>query len=141
MKQIRPFHLAFPVVDLEKTRVFFQEVLGCKIGRTDERWIDFDFFGHQITAHLTPEKAGTVHHNPVDSKSVPIPHFGIILEWEQWHTLVERVQKHTVDFIIEPYIRFEGEPGEQATMFFIDPNGNALEFKSFKNDESIFATS
>ena len=107
MKQIRPFHLAFPVADLEKTHVFFKEVLGCKIGRTDERWIDF----------------------------------GVILEWNQWHELADRVKQHNIDFIIEPYIRFEGEPGEQATMFFTDPNGNALEFKAFKNDESIFATS
>lgn len=138
MTSIRPFHVAFPVNDLEATHTFFKEVLGCKIGRTSERWIDFDLYGHQITAHLTDQKIEEPPANPVDGKQVPIKHFGVILEWNQWHELAENLQKKAIDFVIEPYIRFKGERGEQATMFFLDPSGNALEFKSFKNDSAIF---
>ncbi len=138
MKTIRPFHVAFPVNDLPATRSFFEGVLGCKIGRTSEKWIDFDLYGHQITAHLTPEPIREPPVNEVDGKPVPIKHFGVILEWEQWHELVERLKAANTNFIIEPYIRFKGEPGEQATVFFLDPSGNALEFKAFKRDEAIF---
>lgn len=138
MKTIRPFHVAFPVTDLTTTRHFFESVLGCKIGRTSEKWIDFDLYGHQITAHHTEHPIQEPPANEVDGKSVPIKHFGVILEWEQWHELAERLKAAHTDFIIEPYTRFEGEPGEQATMFFLDPSGNALEFKSFKSDDAIF---
>ncbi|MCA1762721.1 MAG: VOC family protein [Flavobacteriales bacterium] len=138
MKTIRPFHVAFPVNDLPATRSFFEGVLGCKIGRTSEKWIDFDLYGHQITAHLTDQAIQEPPANEVDGKPVPIKHFGVILEWEQWHELVERLNAANTGFIIEPYIRFKGEPGEQATMFFLDPSGNALEFKAFKRDDAIF---
>jgi extradiol dioxygenase family protein len=132
-----PFHLAFPVDDLEAARVFYVETLGCKVGREDARWIDFDFFGHQITAHLAPGEGGGT--NPVDGKAVPVRHFGAILDWDDWHALAERLKAVGTAFVIEPYIRFTGEPGEQATMFLTDPAGNALEFKSFKDKSRIFA--
>ncbi len=135
-----PFHLAFPVYDLEKTRAFYEELLGCSVGRTSDRWIDFNFWGHQITAHLTDEKKEAVASNAVDSKAVPIRHFGAILEMNEWEALAEKLKKHGIDFVIEPYIRFKGEVGEQATMFFLDPNGNAVEFKAFKDQKMIFAT-
>ena len=135
-----PFHLAFPVSDLEATRAFYGEVLGCAIGRTSDHWIDFNFFGHQVTAHLKPEELGEVKANAVDGKSVPVRHFGAILEWDQWHGLADTMKGRNTDFIIEPHIRFEGEVGEQATMFFLDPSGNALEFKSFKDKAQIFAS-
>lgn len=134
------FHLAFEVTDLAKTLHFFVELLGCKVGRTDERWIDFDFFGHQVTAHLVaslPQEAI----NPVDGKKVPARHFGVILEWDDWHALADRLRAAEVEFLIEPYVRFEGQPGEQATLFLRDPSGNGLEFKSFRNPETVFATS
>lgn len=134
---LRPFHLAFPIKDIESTRSFYQEVLGCKIGRSAETWIDFDFFGHQLSAHVCESKGyhGT---NQVDGKDVPISHWGIVLAWDDWMELSERVKKHQVEFVIEPYIRFKGEPGEQATMFFLDPSGNPLEFKSFKDEAMLF---
>jgi len=134
------FHLAFPVADLDKTLTFYRDVLGCDTGRSSDHWIDFDFWGHQVVAHLSPEEAGKSSMNDVDGHAVPAKHFGLILEWEQWEDLAERLEKHDLEFIIEPYIRFEGEPGEQATMFFKDPSGNALEFKAFRNKEQIFAT-
>lgn len=140
MEAIRPFHVAFPVLDLKATRKFYEEVLGCKVGRSAERWIDFDLFNHQISGHLVNEKKGSTPTNHVDGKDVPVLHWGVILTMEQWDMLAERLKKHGVKFIIEPYIRFKGEVGEQATMFFLDPSGNALEFKAFKNDSSIFAT-
>lgn len=136
---IRPFHLAFPVTDLEKTRHFYETVLGCTVGRTSERWIDFNFFGHQITAHLAAPSLDPPT-NAVDGKAVPVQHWGIILEMGDWQTLAQRLQDVGIDFVIEPYIRFKGEIGEQATMFFLDPSGNALEFKAFAQDEAIFAT-
>ncbi|MEO1437225.1 MAG: VOC family protein [Bacteroidota bacterium] len=139
MGMIRPFHLAFPVNDMETTRSFYTEVLGCTIGRTAERWIDFNFFGHQLSAHLKPEETKQRKANEVDGKQVPVLHWGIILEWEDWHLLAERLKEKKIEFIIEPYI-FEGEVGEQATMFFMDPSNNALEFKSFKQDNQIFAS-
>ena len=133
-----PFHLAFPVTDLEATRSFFVDVLGCKTGREDTRWIDFDFFGHQVVAHLT-EEMPAVETNKVDGKDVPAYHFGAVLDWQEWEDLAERLKAANSRFIIEPYIRFEGQPGEQATLFVADPNGNGLEFKAFKNPEKLFA--
>jgi len=133
-----PFHLAFPVTDLDATRVFFTEILGCSLGRTAPRWIDINFFGHQITAHLVDE-IPEVATNPVDGNKVPARHFGAILDMASWKALSERLQAAGTDFLIEPHIRFEGEVGEQATMFFYDPSGNALEFKAFADREQIFA--
>ena len=133
------FHLAFPVADLEATRAFYTEVLGCSTGRSSEHWIDFNFFGHQVVAHLKPEEAGSAHTNEVDGDKVPVKHFGVILEWKAWHEFAERLKGHNIEFIIEPHIRFKGEVGEQATMFFLDPSGNALEFKSFKDPTQVFA--
>ncbi|MGK3990665.1 VOC family protein [Sorangium sp. So ce136] len=150
MTQAPPFHLAFPVSDLEATRRFYVDVLGCRVGREAARWIDFDFFGHQISAHLVDknrvdksrvDEAGAVlPTNPVDGKDVPVRHFGAILEWRSWHALVERLRELGVQFLIEPHIRFVGEPGEQATLFVVDPSGHALEFKSFRDTGQIFAT-
>ncbi len=134
------FHLAFPVNDLAQARQFYGELLGCGEGRSTEDWVDFDMWGHQVVAHLAPEELSEVQRNAVDGKSVPVRHFGIILEWDDWHRLAEKMRAAGTDFVIEPYIRFEGEPGEQATMFFLDPSGNALEFKSFKDDGQVFAT-
>lgn len=135
-----PFHLAFPVKDIESTRKFYVELLGCKTGREASRWIDFNFYGHQISAHVTPNGNDNVPTNLVDGKRVPVSHFGAILPWKDWHTLADKLKAEGIDFIIEPYIRFEGQPGEQATMFFLDPSGNALEFKSFRNKKQVFAT-
>jgi uncharacterized protein len=135
---IRPFHLAFPVKDLDATRKFYTEVLGCKVGRSAPSWIDFDFYGHQISAHLVPENIADRRSSPVDGKNVPVSHWGVILDWDTWHVLSERLTDLGIEFIIAPYLRFAGEPGEQATMFFQDPSGNCLEFKSFKDDANIF---
>ena len=135
-----PFHLAFPVSDLEATRDFFTDVLGCATGRSSDRWIDFDFFGHQVVAHLADAELNPAPTNPVDGKQVPASHFGVILDWNEWHTLADRLKAADVKFLIEPNIRFEGEAGEQATMFFTEPSGNALEFKSFRDMSQIFAT-
>lgn len=137
---IIPFHLAFPVSDLQATHDFYKNLLGCKIGRTSEKWIDFDFFGHQLSAHLKPEEVKAAAANQVDGKNVPVRHFGAILPWAEWHNLADKLKEADTKFVIEPYIRFEGQPGEQATMFFYDPSGNALEFKSFKDQSKIFAT-
>ncbi len=134
-----PFHLAFPVRDLEQTRAFYRDVIGCRIGRTADRWIDFDIFGHQVTAHLRPEDCRPAETNPVDGDPVPVRHFGAILDWESWHRMAERLRSAGQAFLIEPHIRFEGQVGEQATMFFLDPSGNALEFKSFKDPSQVFA--
>jgi extradiol dioxygenase family protein len=138
---LRPFHLAFPVDDLEKARAFYGAVLGCPEGRSSELWIDFDLFGHQIVAHLRPGAGGKTsdESNPVDGHEVPIPHFGVVLEQEQWKALAERVRAAGVQFVIEPYTRFEGQVGEQSTMFFLDPAGNALEFKAFADLGQMFA--
>jgi extradiol dioxygenase family protein len=137
---MQPFHLAFPVTDLAATRTFYEDLLGCGVGRTDDRWIDFDFWGNQITAHLVDADAATAAANQVDGKSVPVRHFGAILQMDEWERLAEKLRQHQIEFIIEPYVRFKGEPGEQATMFFLDPSGNAIEFKSFANFDQIFAT-
>ena len=136
---MRPFHLAFPVDNLEKTREFYTKILECNDGLSSDRWIDFDMYGHQVVAHLI-DKVEEVQTNPVDGDDVPASHFGVILELDKWEALAERLKKVDMNFIIEPHIRFKGEAGEQATMFFLDPCGNALEFKAFKNDDMIFAT-
>ena len=139
MSQLAPFHLAFPVTDLAAARAFYGGVMGCPEGRSSDEWIDFDFFGHQIVAHLAPT-SGSAQHNPVDGHEVPVPHFGIVLDWDDFNGLAERVKQAGVKFEIEPYLRFAGKPGEQMTMFFKDPSGNALEFKAFRNRETqLFA--
>ena len=133
-----PFHLAFPIKDIEETKKFYKNILGCKIGRESDAWVDFNFFGHQVSAHLKPEELSNAKKNKVDGKSVPVRHFGVVLDWKEWHSLSEKLQKLKIKFIINPYIRFKGEVGEQATMFFLDPSGNALEFKSFKDPKQLF---
>lgn len=135
---LRPFHLAFPVHDLAEARRFYGEVMGCAEGRSSDHWIDFDFYGHQIVAHLDASARSAIH-NPVDGHDVPVPHFGVVLTMEQWEALAERVKAADIQFGIEPHVRFKGQPGEQATMFFCDPSGNALEFKAFADDASLFA--
>lgn len=134
-----PFHLAFPVTDLEAARSFYVDLLQCPTGREAERWIDFDFFGHQITAHLIDAPEPGTPTNPVDGKAIPARHFGVILDWDDWHTLAMRLHNARIRFIVEPCIRFAGETGEQATMFLQDPSGNHLEFKSFRDPEQVFA--
>ena len=134
---IRPFHLAIPVTNLEIAKKFYINLLGCKIGRSSNSWIDLNFFGHQLVLHLSKKNKFVKKTNYVDSKQIPIPHFGIILAWEEWKKLEIQI-KDNIDFKVKPYIRFKGEIGEQATMFFLDNDGNALEFKAFKNDEMIF---
>lgn len=134
------FHLAFPVRDLEEARAFYGGVLGCPEGRSSDAWIDFDLYGHQIVAHLSPDLASRARDtNPVDGHDVPVPHFGVILSMQRWEELAERVRQAGVRFVIEPYVRFRGQPGEQATMFFMDPSGNALEFKAFADRSQVFA--
>ncbi len=133
------FHLAFPVKDLEESRKFYGGILDCEEGRSSEHWIDFNLFGHQIVAHLAPESAGVQHRNEVDADHVPIPHFGIVLSMENFRELAERLKEKGVKFVIEPKMRFAGETGEQATMFFLDPSGNALEFKGFADFSQVFA--
>ena len=135
---MRPFHLAFPVDNLEVTRDFYTKILGCNEGRSSDRWIDFDMYGHQVVAHLVDE-LDQVATNAVDGDDVPSSHFGVILETEQWNQLADQLVNLGMEFIIEPHTRFKGEAGEQSTMFFLDPCGNALEFKAFKSDDMIFA--
>ena len=134
-----PFHLVFPVHDLQAARSFYGGLLGCPEGRSAAEWIDFDFFGHQIVAHLDPSMKPRVHRNPVDGHDVPVPHFGAVLGMEQWEALAERLKDAGVAFVIEPNIRFRGLPGEQATMFFLDPSGNALELKAMRDPANLFA--
>ncbi len=137
---LRPFHLAVPVDDLKKARQFYGEFLGLEEGRSNESWIDWNFFGHQFVTHLKPrEEIAKKIENPVDGHSVPVPHFGVVLEWQQWHDFAEKLKAGGVEFVIEPYVRFRGKTGEQATMFFFDPSGNALEFKAFKDISQLFA--
>ena len=136
---IAPFHLAFPVEDLASTRDFYGSLLGCPEGRSSSEWIDFDLYGHQLVAHLAPPKAKGAHHNAVDGHDVPVPHFGVVLDWDDFHALAARLRAQGLKFTIEPYIRFAGQVGEQATMFFYDPSGNALEFKSFRDRSQLFA--
>ena len=134
-----PFHLAFPVDDLAAARRFYGELLGCPEGRSADEWVDFDLYGHQIVAHLAPDAARARASNAVDGEDVPVPHFGIVLAMEQWTDLAARLQDAGTDFVIEPTVRFEGQPGEQATMFFLDPAGNALEFKAMADPAKLFA--
>lgn len=137
---IQPFHLAIPVQNLEKCRTFYRDVIQCQEGRSSKHWVDFNFFGHQLVIHqkdnYNPQKIS----NPVDGHDVPVPHFGVVLNWEDWHKLAERLKSVHTKFVIEPGIRFAGKVGEQATMFFNDPEGNALEFKAFKDINQLFAT-
>lgn len=139
MSKFKPFHLAFPIRNIEETRAFYGELLGCDIGRSTDKWIDFNFFGHQLSAHIKPEELAQAKTNAVDGKNVPVRHFGAILPWKEWHELADKLKANGIEFVIEPYIRFQGEVGEQATMFFLDPCGNALEFKSFQDESQIFA--
>jgi extradiol dioxygenase family protein len=138
MKNPPLFHLAFPVHDLSAARRFYGELLGCPEGRSSDRWIDFDFYGHQIVAHLAPENAPR-QHNEVDGDHVPVPHFGVILAMADWRALADRLRAAGTRFVVEPHIRFEGQVGEQATMFFLDPSGNALEIKAFEDMGQVFA--
>ena len=134
-----PFHLAFPVHDLEAARAFYGGLLGCPEGRSAAEWIDFDFYGHQIVAHLAPDMPPRPHHNPVDGHDVPVPHFGAVLPMGAWRSLADRLRAAGTDFVIDPTIRFEGQPGEQATMFFLDPSGNAVEIKAMADPGNLFA--
>ena len=142
MENKYPFHLAIPVHDLEKCRAFYRDVIGCTEGRSSDHWVDFDLFGHQLVIHLSENDStsGKADSNPVDGKQVPIPHFGVVLDMDTFTKFSEKLKKQNVTFIIEPYIRFKGLPGEQATMFFKDPSGNALEFKAFADRNQLFAT-
>ena len=137
---LRPFHLAFPVHDLEAARAFYGEMLGCAEGRSSDDWIDFDFYGHQIVAHQAPGLVADRARTKVDSEDVPVPHFGLVLMMEDWQAMADRLVAAGTQFVIEPTIRFKGKPGEQATMFFRDPSGNALEMKAFADDAMLFAT-
>lgn len=140
MSKLQPFHLAIPVNNLEENRKFYRETLGCVEGRSSDHWVDLDFFGHQLVLHeQEPQPKPQVNGNPVDGKEVPIPHFGVVLQWETFEDFAARLKNSNIDFVIEPYIRFKGKTGEQATMFFRDPSGNALEFKAFKNIDQLFA--
>lgn len=141
MNKLNPFHLAIPVYDLATCRHFYREIVGCTEGRSSNHWVDFNFFGHQFVIHQVPKPQSKIdpHSNPVDGKEVPVPHFGVVLDWDDWHTFAERLKGHNIRFVIEPYIRFKGEVGEQATLFFMDPDGNALEFKAFKDMNQLFA--
>ncbi|MBX2844346.1 MAG: VOC family protein [Flammeovirgaceae bacterium] len=140
-QKTNPFHVAIPVYDLQETRSFYRDILGCEEGRSSDNWVDFNLFGHQFVIHLKPKptEAEGLHHNPVDGHEVPVPHYGVVLDWEDWENLRDKLISKNTKFVIEPYIRFKGQTGEQATMFFLDPSGNALEFKSFKDMNQLFA--
>ena len=137
---MKPFHLAIPVKNLELCRTFYREVLYCKEGRSDTHWVDFDFFGHQLVIHQKEDFEPQQISNPVDGHQVPVPHFGVVLNMKEWNILSQRLKNNGTKFVIEPTIRFKGRPGEQATLFFKDPEGNALEFKAFKDIGQLFAT-
>lgn len=140
MSKLTPFHLAVPVYDLAETRTFYRDILGCEEGRSSAHWVDFNLFGHQFVIHLKPkDERVDAHHNAVDGHDVPVPHFGVVLEMAAWEKLAEDLKSKGVEFLIEPYVRFKGQVGEQATMFFKDPSGNALEFKAFGDMNQIFA--
>jgi extradiol dioxygenase family protein len=139
METISPFHLAIPVHNLNTCREFYRDVLGCEEGRSSDHWVDFNFFGHQLVIHYKPKSSEALHTNPVDGKDVPVPHFGVVLPWTSFETFAQNLKSKNIQFVIEPYIRFEGLIGEQATMFFYDPAGNALEFKAFKDMGQLFA--
>ena len=134
-----PFHLAFPVHDLSAARAFYGGLLGCPEGRSSSEWIDFNLYGHQVVAHLAPDQTGLAVTNAVDGDNVPVRHFGVVLSMDEWQALADKLKKVGQSFIIEPHVRFKGQVGEQATMFFLDPSGNALEFKAFKDMSSLFA--
>ncbi len=137
---LQPFHVAVPVDDLKTARNFYRDVLGCKEGRSSNQWVDFNLFGHQFVIHYKPKnKDEKLHFNPVDGHDVPVPHYGVVLTWSDWEALAIKLKEQKVSFVIEPYIRFQGQVGEQATMFFLDPCGNALEFKAFKDIGQLFA--
>jgi len=138
MKKLQPFHIAIPVHNLAECRKFYNEIVGCKEGRSSKHWVDFNFFGHQLVIHYKPKPEDELHANTVDGKQVPVPHYGVVLEWDTFHEFAEKLKAIGIAFIIEPYIRFKDESGEQATMFFLDPAGNALEFKSFKVIDQLF---
>ncbi|MGV6844875.1 MAG: VOC family protein [Lutibacter sp.] len=137
---VNPFHLAIPVNNLEECRLFYKNILKCEEGRSAAHWVDFNFFGHQLVIHYKPQPPNeNLHTNLVDGKNVPVPHFGIVLDWDDFELLAEHLKAEKIQFVIEPYIRFKGLVGEQATMFFLDPSGNALEFKAFKDKSQLFA--
>ncbi|NRA93797.1 MAG: VOC family protein [Psychroserpens sp.] len=138
MSKISPFHIAIPVHNLEECREFYGTILGCEEGRSSDHWVDFNLFGHQLVIHYKPKTEEELHTNLVDGKNVPVPHYGVVLPWETFHEFTDKLKRKQIDFIIEPYIRFKGEAGEQATVFFLDPAGNALEFKAFKNIDQLF---
>jgi extradiol dioxygenase family protein len=143
--RLTPFHVALQVRDIAEARRFYKEILGCSEGRSADHWVDFNLYGHQLVCHLNPTlgPAGHIasHHNPVDGHSVPVPHCGVVLEMAEWKALAQRLKTHNLKFIVEPYVRFQGQSGEQATLFFLDPSGNALEFKAFQDiAEQLFAT-
>jgi extradiol dioxygenase family protein len=137
---VPPFHIAVPVHDIDAARRFYGGVLGCPEGRSDTLWVDFNLYCHQFVCHVKPGLKLEHHHNPIDGHDVPVPHFGVVLEMDNWTALAERLKANGIEFVIPPYIRFKGEAGEQATMFFYDPSGNALEFKAFKDMGQLFAT-
>lgn len=142
-RHLNPFHLAIQVHDLQAARAFYGGLLGCSEGRSDDTWVDFNLMGHQLVCHLAPDAGPNLHANPVDGHDVPVPHFGVVMDMAEWKTLAERLQSESagVEFVIEPHVRFPGQPGEQATMFFLDPSGNPLEFKAFNEIErQLFAT-
>lgn len=141
MSSTQPFHLAIPVHNLNECRIFYRDTLGCEEGRSSDHWVDFNFFGHQLVIHYKPkvENSNGLHTNAVDGKDVPVPHFGVILTWNIFHNFADKLKSKNIEFVIEPYIRFEGLVGEQATLFFYDPSGNALEFKAFKDISQLFA--
>jgi extradiol dioxygenase family protein len=140
MQQITPFHIAIPVHNLDECRTFYREILNCEEGRSGDPWVDFNLFGHQLVIHYKPNISHeNMHYNPVDGHEVPVPHYGVVLPWETFHSFAGNLKTKGVGFVIEPYIRFKGLVGEQATMFFQDPSGNALEFKAFKDIGQLFA--
>lgn len=139
MTALHPFHLAFPVTSLDQARAFYGGLLGCPEGRSSDEWVDFDLYGHQIVAHLAPDEAGHRQTNAVDGDNVPVRHFGVVLSMNEWDALAAKLKAAATNFVIEPHIRFKGQVGEQATMFFLDPCGNALEFKAFADPSRLFA--
>ncbi|NIB42472.1 glyoxalase [Pseudomaricurvus alkylphenolicus] len=141
--KINPFHVAVPVRDITEARRFYGEILGCSEGRSDTHWVDFNMYGHQFVCHqdtsLAPDAENQKIYNPVDGHGVPVPHCGVVLDMQDWEILANRLKQHHIEFVIEPYVRFKGQQGEQATMFFCDPSGNALEFKAFRSMDQLFA--
>lgn len=136
---LTPFHLAIPVHNLAECRHFYTNILNLEEGRSSDHWVDYNFFGHQLVIHYKPKSTEEVHTNAVDGKDVPVPHFGAVLDWSDFHSFADKLKLKNIDFVIEPYVRFKGEVGEQATMFFKDPSGNALEFKAFRDIGQLFA--